>query len=65
MGVQTVVAAVARIPDELAADAMTAYHRLLVTGVDSATALAQATADHPTVARAFTCFGADWRATRA
>ena len=62
MGVQTVVAAVARIPDELAAEAMTAYHRLLVTGIDSATALAQAIADHPTVARAFTCFGADWRA---
>jgi CHAT domain-containing protein len=62
MGVRTVVAAVSRIPDELAAGAMTAYHRLLVTGIDSATALAQATADLPTVARAFTCFGADWRA---
>jgi len=62
MGVRTVVAAVTRIPDELAAGAMTAYHRLLVTGTDSATALAQATAELPTVARAFTCFGADWRA---
>lgn len=62
MGVQTVVAAVSRIPDELAATAMTAYHRILVTGADSATALAEATADLPTAARAFTCFGADWRA---
>jgi hypothetical protein len=57
LGVRTVFAAVSRIPDELAAGAMTAYHRLLVTGIDSATALAQATADLPTVARAFTCFG--------
>ena len=62
LGARTVVAAVSRIPDEVAAGAMTAYHRLLVTGTDSAAALAEATADLPQVARAFTCFGTDWRA---
>ncbi len=63
MGVQSIVAAVSRIPDEIAAAAMTAYHRRLATGVDSALALAEATAELPTIARAFTCFGGEWRAT--
>ena len=65
MGVQTVVAAVSRIPDDVAAAAMTAYHRRLATGIDSATALAEATADLPRIARAFTCLGADWQAEPA
>jgi len=62
LGVRTVVAATSRIPDELAAEAMTAYHRRLATGVDSALALAEATAGLPLAARAFSCLGADWRA---
>jgi len=62
LGVRTVVAATSRIPDDLAAVAMTAYHERLAAGVDSALALAEATADLPLPARAFTCLGADWRA---
>ncbi len=59
-GVRTVVAAASRIPDELAAETMTAYHRELAGGADSALALARAGADLAPLARAFTCLGADW-----
>jgi tetratricopeptide (TPR) repeat protein len=65
LGVRTVVAAASRVPDDLAAAAMTAYHRRLARGLDSAAALAGATADLPVAARAFTCFGADWAALPA
>ncbi len=61
LGVRSVVAATTRIPDELAATAMTAYHKELVTGSDSAEALAVATAELPLAARAFTCLGGPWR----
>lgn len=65
LGVRTVVAAASRVPDDVAAEAMTAYHRRLVAGVDAAQALADATADLPPTARAFTCFGGPWRAETA
>lgn len=62
LGVRCVVAPVSRIPDGVAREAMAAYHRLLADGHDASSALAEATADLPTVARAFTCLGTDWRA---
>ncbi len=61
LGVGTVVAAVSRIPDDLAAETMTTYHQRLATGVEAAQALAEATADLPLAAGAFTCFGGPWR----
>lgn len=62
LGVRCVVASANRIPDEVAMVGMTAYHSLLSQGLDSATALAMATADLPLSARALTCFGAPWSA---
>ena len=62
LGVHTVVAATTRIPDEVAAAAMTAYHRQLRSGLDAAAALAAAVEPLPLVARAFTVFGTDWAA---
>ena len=62
LGVHTVVAATTRIPDDVAAAAMTAYHRLLRSGLDAAAALAAAVEPLPLVARAFTVFGTDWAA---
>jgi hypothetical protein len=61
LGVRSVVAAVAPVRDEAASEAMTAYHRELVTGTDAATALARALVEVP-AARAFCLFGADWAA---
>lgn len=62
LGVRTVVAAVSKVPDDVAATTMIAYHQLLSQGVEASTALAQASAEAPIVARAFTAFGAPWRA---
>ncbi|MBK8755736.1 MAG: CHAT domain-containing protein [Actinomycetales bacterium] len=64
LGVHSVVAATTRIPDDVAAAAMTAYHRLLHSGLDAAAALAAAVEPLPLVARAFTVFGSDWSAPR-
>ena len=59
LGTRSVVAGVARIADDLAAETMSAYHHLLVSGRDSATALAEASAlaarPVPLVG-----FGAEW-----
>ncbi|KRE56241.1 CHAT domain-containing protein [Phycicoccus sp. Soil748] len=63
LGVRSVVAAVAPVPDEVAAAAMVDYHRLLATGHGSAEALAATVAAHPG-ARAFNLYGADWAAPR-
>ncbi|PZS13984.1 MAG: hypothetical protein DLM57_15455, partial [Pseudonocardiales bacterium] len=60
LGTRSVVAGVARVGDDLAAETMIEYHRLLANGQDSAAALAQAAS----AARApvpFVCFGASWR----
>ena len=62
LGVHSVVAATTRIPDDVAAAAMTAYHRLLHSGLDAAAALATAVEPLPLVARAFAVFGTDWAA---
>jgi hypothetical protein len=62
LGTRSVVAGVARVGDDIAADTMAAYHRELAGGADSAAALATALAandpDHPAP---FVCFGASWR----
>jgi tetratricopeptide (TPR) repeat protein len=58
-GTRSVVAGVSRVADDLAADTMIEYHRLLSRGVDSAAALAGVTAqsDQPVP---FVCFGSAW-----
>jgi len=60
LGTKSVVAGVARIGDDVAAEMMGTYHRLLAAGEDSASALANATAasDHPVP---LVNFGATWR----
>jgi len=61
LGTRSVVAGVARVNDEVASDVMAAYHRQLASGVDSATALADALAATDAIAP-FVCFGSAWRA---
>jgi hypothetical protein len=63
LGTKSVVAGVARIGDDLAAETMGAYHRLLVAGRDSAGALAEASAasQHPVP---LVNFGAAWSRER-
>jgi tetratricopeptide (TPR) repeat protein len=61
LGSRCVVAGVARVHDDVAAEVMTRYHRGLSAGRDSAEALAAALPerlDHPAP---FACFGAQWR----
>lgn len=60
LGVRSVVAAVAPIPDEVSAAAAVAYHREVVRGSDAASALATAIAATPG-AEALCCFGGSWR----
>jgi CHAT domain-containing protein len=60
LGAQCVVAGVAQVADDLAGKVMADYHRRLATGVDSASALASATASGPYVP--FVCFGSSWHA---
>src|SRR5215203_4663203 len=60
LGAQCVVAGVAQVADDLAGRVMADYHRRLATGVDSASALASATASGPYVP--FVCFGSSWHA---
>jgi hypothetical protein len=62
LGTRSVVAGVARIGDELAAETMAAYHGLLATGHDSASALAQATAAQGRPVPLVN-FGASWSLT--
>jgi len=61
LGVRSVVAAVAPVPDEVAAAAMVDYHRLLASGRGAAEALAATVSVHPG-ARAFNLYGTDWAA---
>ncbi|HEX4221229.1 MAG TPA: CHAT domain-containing protein, partial [Pseudonocardiaceae bacterium] len=56
-GGRTVTAAVTRVGDQAAADAMADYHRRLAAGAPPATALADATAVDP-FRRPFICLGA-------
>ncbi|MGN6605575.1 MAG: CHAT domain-containing protein [Jatrophihabitans sp.] len=66
LGTRSVIAGVARVADGLAATTMTAYHRRLAAGDDSATALAGAlAANDPDQPAPFVCFGAAWWAQSA
>jgi CHAT domain-containing protein len=60
-GARCVVAGVADVNDDLAAEVMVGYHRRLAAGSDAAAALADAVAASRTVVP-FTCFGAAWSA---
>jgi hypothetical protein len=59
LGTRSVVASVARVSDEVAAETMIAYHRKLASGLDSAAALADATSSSSRAAP-FVCFGSAW-----
>ena len=59
-GTRCVIAGVARVGDDIAAETMIDYHRRLAAGVDAAAALAQVTAGR---IAPFVCFGSSWRAT--
>ncbi|HQH08402.1 MAG TPA: CHAT domain-containing protein, partial [Phycicoccus sp.] len=63
LGATSVLAAVAPVADHVAADAMVAYHRVLATGEDAATAWAGAVSAHPG-AGVFCLYGSHWRAVR-
>jgi CHAT domain-containing protein len=65
LGTRCVISGVARVHDDIAAQVMTRYHGLLVSGVDSAQALAQACAAEDSLPAPFVCFGAAWQAQRA
>jgi tetratricopeptide (TPR) repeat protein len=59
LGVRCVVAGVANVNDDLAADVMVDYHQRLAAGSDAAAALADAIAARGTPVP-FSCFGAAW-----
>ncbi|MEP7177757.1 MAG: CHAT domain-containing protein [Pseudonocardiales bacterium] len=59
LGTRSVVAGVARVGDELAAETMIAYHQRLAAGQDGAAALADA-ARAVAAPVPFVCFGATW-----
>jgi hypothetical protein len=69
LGTRAVVAGVARVNDEVAAEVLVDYHRRLAAGSDSAHALAAAVAGRGAAADGFdvtpapfVCFGSAWRA---
>ena len=62
LGTRSVVAGVARIPDDVCAEVMVRYHRALAAGVDSAQAIQDAGAVDD-VPAPFVCFGAAWAVT--
>ena len=62
LGTRSVVAGVARIPDDICAEVMVRYHRALAAGVDSAQAIQDAGAVDD-VPAPFVCFGAAWAVT--
>jgi len=62
LGTRSVVAGVARVGDDLAAETMIAYHQRLAGGQDSAAALAEA-ASASSGSVPFVCFGGSWRAS--
>ena len=66
LGAGSVLAGVARVADDVAAQVMERMHRFMVAGVDSATALARAqvAAGPDDVAAPFVCFGSSWAAPR-
>ena len=64
LGTRSVVAGVARIPDDVCAAVMVRYHRALAAGVDSAQAIQDAGAVDELPAP-FVCFGAAWAVPNA
>jgi tetratricopeptide (TPR) repeat protein len=61
LGVDSVVAAVSPVADDVAAAAMVDYHGRLARGIPAARALAETVVRHPG-ARSFCLYGADWAA---
>ncbi|MGB7817256.1 MAG: CHAT domain-containing protein [Ornithinibacter sp.] len=61
LGARSVLAAVAPVADDLAAEAMVGYHRRLATGEDAASAWAAVVAEEP-AAGVFCLYGSDWSA---
>jgi tetratricopeptide (TPR) repeat protein len=64
LGVDSVVAAVSPVADDVAATAMVDYHGQLARGIPAAQALAETVVRHPG-ARAFCLYGSDWQAPTA
>jgi tetratricopeptide (TPR) repeat protein len=62
LGATSTLAAVAPVADDVAHDAMVAYHRLLASGADAAEALAAVVEGAPG-AGVFCLYGSDWRAS--
>jgi CHAT domain-containing protein len=62
LGTRSVISGVARVHDDVAAEVMTHYHRLLAAGLDSSQALAEACAEQRDLPAPFVCFGSAWRA---
>ncbi len=61
LGVGSVVASVSPLPDEVASEAMAAYHRMVAGGESAARALARTRAEVPG-AQVLCLYGADWSA---
>lgn len=61
LGATSVLGAVAPVADQVAADAMVAYHRLLATGADASTAWGSIVEQQP-AAGVFCYYGSDWSA---
>ncbi|WP_299444100.1 CHAT domain-containing protein [uncultured Phycicoccus sp.] len=59
LGATSVLAAVSPVADDLAAEAMVGYHRLLAQGADAAQAWAEVVELHPD-AGVFCLYGSDW-----
>jgi CHAT domain-containing protein len=66
LGARSVLAGVARVADDVAAEVMEQTHQLMAAGLDSATALAKAqvAAGRDDAAAPFVCFGSSWTASR-
>lgn len=66
LGARSVLAGVARVADDVAAEVMEHMHQLMAAGVDSAAALAQAqvAAARDDAPAPFVCFGSSWAAPR-
>jgi len=60
LGTRSVVAGVARVHDEVAAEVMPQYHSLLADGMDSAQALAAVCSQPREFPAPFVCFGSSW-----
>ncbi|ANS78479.1 hypothetical protein SGUI_1083 [Serinicoccus hydrothermalis] len=62
LGASSVVAAPCRVPDEVAAEHLPRYHRLLAEGIPADEALSRAAAQGHPLAGAFVAWGAPWSA---